>query len=146
MIPVEIVQAEPFHVKQALAHLRDFDKGYVEKCTAPEAILLDEIRYATMARAGLIDGQVACVWGVRANVILNDSAYLWMLTTQLVDEHPFVFVRHSQLMAEEILKRFSFIHGWVLADNQRSVKWLQWLGGTLVPGEDGVLNFTIGRA
>jgi hypothetical protein len=132
-------------VKQALDRLRDFDKQNIDKCTAPEAALLDEIRNSTWACAGLIDGQVACVWGVRANTILNDSCYLWMLTTRLIDEHPFIFVRHSQMMAEEILKRFSFIHGWVLADNHRSIKWLRWLGCELKPGEPGLLNFRLGR-
>jgi hypothetical protein len=145
-IPVEIVPAEPFHVKRALAHLRDFDKERLTLIDDPETILIDDIKRARIACAGLIDGQVACLWGVRANTILNDSAYLWMLTTQLVDEHPFIFVRHSQMMSERLLKEFSFIHGWVWADNHRSIKWLQWLGCTLAPAAEGVLSFRLGRS
>lgn len=145
MISVEIVPAEAAHVREALASLRDFDKGNIERCIAPEAILLEEMRYSTIACAGLINGEVACVWGVKANTILNDSAYLWVLTTQRVDEHPFIFVRHSQRMAEELLKHFSYLHGFVLADNHRSVKWLRWLGCSLVPAPDGILNFWLGR-
>jgi hypothetical protein len=145
MIPVEIVPAQASHVRQALDRLRDFDRENIDRCIAPEAILLEEMRYSTLACAGLIDGQVACVWGIRANTILNDSAYLWMLTTQLVDEYPFIFVRHSQRLAAELLKEFSYLHGFVLANNDRSIKWLRWLGCSLVPAPGGILNFTLGR-
>lgn len=146
MSQVEIVPAEPAHVREALARLRDFDREHIRQHEAPDQSLVDEIRRANFASAGLIDGEVACVWGVRADTILNDSAYFWMLTTRLVDEHPFIFVRHSQLMAQKILKDFSRLHGWVLEDNHRSIKWLRWLGCTLVPAQQGILNFELRRA
>lgn len=86
------------------------------------------LRVSVESWTGLIDGQVVCVWGLIAPTILSDRAYLWMLTTNLVDEHPFVFVRHSQMVIRDILQYYRYIEGHVISDADRSVRWLKWLG------------------
>jgi hypothetical protein len=96
------------------------------------AILKDYLRRSIYAWTGLIDGDVACIWGLIAPTILSDKAYLWLLTTDLVDEHQFIFVRHSQLQVQEMLKEFPTIVGHVKVKDERAKRWLRWLGVRIV--------------
>ncbi|HEX4500642.1 MAG TPA: hypothetical protein VH187_05630 [Scandinavium sp.] len=78
--------------------------------------------------AGLIDDEVAAVWGLIAPTILSDRAYLWLVTTDLAGKHPFILVRHSQMVVQDILKMFKVIEGHVIEGEARSIRWLKWLG------------------
>lgn len=141
---VSIEQATDLYVDEILERLRDIDKSTFISCPMARAILLDEIK--GFAWAGLIDGRVACLWGIRPATILNDRTYLWLLTSKLVEENPFLFVRYSQIKARELLKTYSTIYGWVIKDNELSVKWLRWLGCTFSQSEPGILEFELRRA
>jgi hypothetical protein len=87
------------------------------------------------AWTGMIDGGLACIWGLVPPTILSDTAYLWLYTTPVLDQHKFTFVRHSQLMIEKMLEDFPVIVGHVLAGQERSKRWLKWLGVTFKPIE-----------
>lgn len=96
-----------------------------------------EVRY------GMIDGEVACMWGLRPPTFLSDNAYLWLLTTDIIAEHKFLFIRYSQLYIEEALKRYPIITGEVLVDNRPAQRWLKWLGAEFLPSTKGAIPFTI---
>lgn len=91
--------------------------------------------------AGLADDKIACMWGLMKPSLMSDRpAYLWLVTTDLVDEYKFTFIRHSQLAVEEMLKDFPVIVGHCLVSQPAAVRWLRWLGATFgdeVQGADG---------
>lgn len=89
------------------------------------AVFVDK---SSLVWIGEIDGTVACVWGVIQQTILSDRAYLWLLATELIDDHKFIFIRHSQRCVETLLGRFSLIVGHCHVHNARAMKWLKWLG------------------
>lgn len=80
------------------------------------------------AWTGLIDGKLACIWGLIAPTIFSEKAYLWLITTDLIDDHKFIFIRHSQMVISGMLDQFPVIAGHVLWEQSRSKKWLKWLG------------------
>jgi hypothetical protein len=92
---------------------------------------------------GYADEEVACVCGLIAPTMLSDRAYLWLITTSLVDEHPFLFIRHSQLWMDVIRKRYALISGDVDIDNPRAQQWLRWLGADLGWPVDKKIPFQI---
>lgn len=92
---------------------------------------------------GLVGEKIACVWGLIPPSILSDQAYLWLYTTPLVDEHKFLFIRHSQRMMEEMLKQYSRIIGFANVGNDRAIRWIKWLGGVFSEAENGKMNFVI---
>lgn len=139
---VEIVPAQLEHIALIAANLREEFPADVDWLQA----LKDHIEASTEAFSGFIDSDIACIWGTRTQTILNDSVYFWLLTTKLVEERPFVFVRHSQIIARQLLKSYSKIIGWVAEDNAPSVKWLRWLGCELGPLSPGLLSFELRRA
>ena len=101
------------------------------------------VRRSAKIYYGEVNGQVACVWGLIPPTILSDSAYLWLLTTDIVAENKFLFVRHSQRYVEEMLKEFPLIIGDCMLDNPQAVRWLRWLGAHFHDPVDGRLPFSI---
>ena len=84
----EIVRRSPVVSKDAESKLKQF------------------IRRSDEVWFGMVDDQVAAVWGlVTPSLISNQRAYLWLLTTDLVEQHKFIFIRRSQLFVEEALER-----------------------------------------
>lgn len=101
--------------------------------------------------AGCVNGAAACVWGLIAPSMMSDSAYLWLVTSNLVDHHRFTFVRQSQMIIDRLLEDFPLIKGHAMAGDERAKRWLKWLGVTFeepIRGNDGkivLVPFTLRR-
>lgn len=105
---------------------------------------LRECMYRSVeVRYGFIDGEVACMWGLIPPSLLSTTAYLWLLTTDIVAEHKFLFIRYSQRYVEEALKTWPTIIGDVLIENRPAQRWLKWLGAEFGPAVKGRFSFTI---
>jgi hypothetical protein len=103
------------------------------------------IRMSEEVWFGLHNDRVAAVWGLIPPSLISNRAYLWLLTTDLVDEHKFVFIRHSQLVIEDALKRYAIVVGHVEVGNYAARKWLRWLGAEIGIPEKGFSPFVIRR-
>lgn len=94
---------------------------------------------------GKLDGEVACVWGMIPPTVLSDKAYMWLLTTDIIAEHKFLFIRYSQRWIEEALKCWPEIVGDVLVGNESAKRWLKFLGAEFLPPVKNRIPFTIRR-
>jgi hypothetical protein len=83
---------------------------------------------STCTFIGYSDDLVACVYGLITPTLLSDRAHMWLLTTDVVSDHKFVFVRHSQVVIEAILERYSQIVGETSVKDEKAVRWMKWLG------------------
>lgn len=115
----------------------------VAQVPGAEEVLRECIHRSVDIRQGLLNGKVACAWGLIPPTLLSDTAYLWLLTTDIVVEHKFLFIRHSQRYIEEALKKYPTIIGDVIGDNRSAMRWLQWLGAEFAPQVLGRTPFTI---
>lgn len=84
-----------------------------------------------------------CMWGIIPPTLLSDQAYLWLHTGDGFDGNEFIFVRHSQRAAEEVLKIYDQIVGHVQVGQDKSIKWLRWLGAEFYEPERGFIPFVI---
>ena len=94
---------------------------------------------------GTVDGRTLCLWGLIAPSILSDRAYLWMLHSPHLARHMFIFVRHSKIVVEEMLKRYPLIVGHYHVDAERSRRWIEWLGGKFGVANGPMIPFEIVR-
>lgn len=102
--------------------------------------------FATLSSSvyiGTVDDQIACVWGFIRPYLLSQEAYLWLLTTELVEEHKFLFVRHSQRHIEQMLKQYPLIVGDCVVGDYKAMKWLRLLGAVFSEPEGKKISFTI---
>lgn len=108
-----------------------------------EVLLHECVKRSADVRYGYVGSQCACVWGLIPPTLLSSTAYLWLLTTDLVEKHKFLFVRHSQRWVEETLHTYPIIIGdWVPGD-PIAKRWLEWLGAVFGPLQDGRHQFMI---
>ena len=108
-----------------------------------EGVLKECMWRSIEVRQGLVDGKVACAWGLIPPTILSQTAYLWLLTTDIIVEHKFLFIRYSQRYVEEALKTYPNIIGDVVGDNPSAKRWIKWLGGEFGPEVLGRTSFII---
>ena len=103
------------------------------------------LRTSDQVWLGMHDDRVACIWGLAPSSAISNRAYLWLLTTDIVDQHKFLFVRHSQMVLDEALDIYPQIIGHVEMHNERAKKWLKWLGARFGDPVDDYMPFTIVR-
>jgi hypothetical protein len=115
----------------------------VAEMPGAEAILDQCVLRSREIYYGLVDDEVACVWGLIPPTLLSNTAYLWLLTTDIISENKFLFIRHSQRYIEKALEVWPIIVGDVLASNGPARKWLGWLGAEFSPEINGYLKFVI---
>ena len=108
-----------------------------------ERTLRECMKRSIEVQYGMLDGEVACMWGLIPPTLLSNQAYLWLLTTDIVAEHKFLFVRHSQRYVEEALHVYPNIIGDVIVGSDSAVRWLRWLGAEFLPPVGGRVPFTI---
>jgi hypothetical protein len=95
--------------------------------------------------AGLVDNEPACLYGIIPPTLLSNRAYLWLLTTDLLDQHKFLLIRHSQIVIDRLLEQFDTLVGNTMMGDKRAVKWLKWLGAEFGYPERGIAPFHITR-
>lgn len=75
-----------------------------------------------------VDDKVACIWGLIPPSLISDRAYLWLQTTDLVEKHKFLFIRHSQIHMQKMLEKYPIIIGNVDTRFPNNIRWLKFLG------------------
>jgi len=125
-----IVPAEAGHVVAMAPHVRQADVDEVYAATGMEIgpALEQSWRLSTHAWAGLIDGEVACIFGVTPYNLLGGRGIPWMLGTDLVERHALAFLRRSRWCVSTMLRLYNHLENYVDVRNEKSVAWLRWLG------------------
>lgn len=103
------------------------------------------LKMSVVIWAGFIDGGLACIWGIIPPTLMSYQAYLWLYTTDLIKEHQFILVRHSQIAIEEILKEYPSIVGHAIMGSDKSIRWLRWLGARFGEPQGAAIPFRIER-
>lgn len=92
-----------------------------------------------------IEGEFIGMWGVIPPTLLSDHAYMWVYTNEKVKDHQFVFIRHSQIAIAKVLEEWKIVHGHAVAGQDKSIRWLKWLGAKFGEPEGELIPFTIIR-
>jgi hypothetical protein len=118
-------------------------RSSVKDVAGAKKTLSDCLAISSYVFVGEIDGKIACVWGLVPPTLLSDQAYMWLLTTDLMQEHQFVLVRHSQRVIEDVLKKYNMITGVCIVGENKSIRWLKWLGAEFGKPDGNKVPFVI---
>ena len=95
---------------------------------------VDNLRTSVYAFAGLSNDRCFCLFGVIPDFLAADHGQPWLLTADEMPPARAAMARVSRQYIPYVSQRFTYLYGWVNAENQTSVKWLRWLGYTVYPG------------
>lgn len=94
---------------------------------------------------GLVDDDFVCCWGLIPPTFISTQAYLWMWAPEPI-KHQLVFIRHSQIQVQDMLKRYDRIVGHCELRARSAQRWLRWLGAEFTaPDNPKFMPFTIRR-
>lgn len=134
---VEIVPATEAHAVALAARMRAGDRAEVlaSSGSGPLEALVGSVRWSRShggeAWAGLIDGEVAAMFGVGRRSLLSPVAIPWLLTGDLVDRHPVLFFRASREVVDLWLRHFAELEQAVDARYTQALRWARRLGFTV---------------
>lgn len=135
---ISIVDAKEIHAFALATRLRAREKEAYEKLGDAYETIAQEVRRSLHAYAVLYEGQVVAIYGVKG-VPIGTSAYLWLVCSETCERFPVTFLRQSRRIVDELLTRFSRVHGLVLCDFDKSVRWLRWIGCDMHEPQGGVM-------
>ena len=136
-VVIEFVQNEDVDILDVIKH------SPVRSIPGSEDQLRSYMFRSAEVWVGYINHKVACVIGIIGPTLLSDQGYIWMLHTDTVEEHQFIFVRRSQLWVEKLMQRYQTVSGHCKADNESGQRWLRWLGAEFGYAEGGMIPFVI---
>jgi hypothetical protein len=129
---IQVLETKAQHVRDIALRMR-LEEGIERVGLDKEKIIRGAVKDASYTFTAMIDNEPACMWGIYQQTMLSDTAYMWLITTPLIEKHQFVFARRSQIYLQGLKQHFNVIQGHVDARFSRSIRWLRWLGFRVYP-------------
>jgi hypothetical protein len=122
-------KATPEDIELILKNLRKFSRNELMIVADMEGQGLKQaVEGSRDVWCGFADGQLGVMYGVRMVSIVSNHAYIWMLTTELVEKHWVTFVRVCALFLEELLGQYDRLSVIAPLRSDMSQRWLQYIG------------------
>jgi hypothetical protein len=130
---VLIRPTEPGDAARLFANLRASDLAECRAYGHPDiaASIASCVDLSVLCWTGLVDGELAAIFGVAPINALTGVGSPWMLGTPVLDRHQRILVRRTPENIAPMLKMFPHLVNYVHAKNTTSVRWLRRLGFTL---------------
>lgn len=133
---IEFVQAQVHHAGPVLMNMRAQERKTVAKLRIDPLMLLQStIEKGAPSFTCFIDDQPVAMFGLDSTSIIGANQWLWMITTAEVEKHQLPLLRWSKRFVQWAHKCYGPVGGMVDRENDISLKWLKWIGFTVV--EDG---------
>ena len=115
--------------------LRERDRINLVRQGNPVEVINEAMSASISNYVGLAAGVPAVMWGLRATQLLDNSAYVWMLGTSIIDDYPIHFLRYSRAAIKMMRERYRVLYGEIEVDYKASQRWLRWCGAEITPHE-----------
>lgn len=106
----------------------DRDELWASGRNIPISCLIRAHKLSTGCKSLVIDGKVACIFGVAPLSMLGSIGSPWMIGTDLIEKHPKTFLRKCQNSVLAMTESYGTLLNYVDARNVMAIKWLSWLG------------------
>lgn len=87
------------------------------------------------AWVGVAEGEPVCVFGVARPSLLSTDGWPWMVGTDRLSFRGRAFLEGSREVVQEMHRRFPVLRNFVDQRNSRAIRWLKWLGFTIMEAE-----------
>ncbi len=120
-------------IRKLKNNLREEDNRELRKASGhhPYYALVMTYRKSEETWVGMIDGEIACVWGVFHDSVLGKTARIWLLSTAVMEKAPIRVARFTKAWLTKLLKKYDILENYVDDEYTKCKKWLKWLGFTI---------------
>jgi hypothetical protein len=126
---ISIVRADPIHVYWINLRTRD-SESFIAFGQPPLPKIIEYIK-TTLAWTALVDGEVACIWGVQEETPVT-GAKVWLVASEIIEKRATRFLIEARKFIKEALKSYKFLYCYVDASFEKSARWLEWMGFEIV--------------
>ncbi len=131
MVPVYVRKSEWDDAKKLAPLLRRADRNEMRAVlganACPEAALRYGIEVSYYPYTGLIDGEVACIFGAVPDAHEHIGS-IWLMGSDALSDHPFAFLRRSKPWLARVFPPFTLLWNCVDKRNTLHIRWLRWMG------------------
>lgn len=132
---VTIRPTEPEDILACSVSIRAADRA---ECWAaarwePEETLWAGLQCSDPCLTALVDGEVVCIFGVVPVSLLTGRGCPWLIATTGLERHARKFLRESKQYVAAWAAQYEILMNHVDARNTVAIRYLRWLGFTLVP-------------
>ena len=136
---ISIEQNGPVNIEDVLSHTTyagsELARSEMNSC----------LRRSSHHWVGFVDGEVGCVFGIITGSVFSEVAYIWLLTTDIAEQHKFTLVRQSQIWVKVLLEQHHTLHGHCLLTETQSIRWMKLLGAEFGEYSGNLIPFWIKR-
>jgi hypothetical protein len=86
------------------------------------------LKQSAVARTVMYQGEIAAIFGVAMADGLAGHGSVWLLSSELVEEVPLLFLRRSKKELRKLQAPWPILTNFVDARYKRAVRWVEWLG------------------
>lgn len=130
MASVKVIPYEDAHGAYVASRMRVEDRReiyYLTTLTPQSAVDITATR-ALAAWTATVDDVPAMIFGVNRRSTISQVGMPWMLATDVIDLYPLALARESRKYIRRFFAAFDRLENYVLAENEKTVRWLRWLG------------------
>lgn len=126
---ISIVDTTADHVIALKSTMRDADRREAEILgISPERALWRSWKSSLFSKAGLIDGEVAAIWGVRGTP-MGIIGTPWLITGKAIEKiSPLKFTRIYQKQVDEMINIFPELVNYVDSSYTKAIRMLENIG------------------
>jgi hypothetical protein len=138
MTEYAVVPATLEHIQELAVTMRQADRDEVIAQTGshPSIVLGMTFGSADVAWAGLVDGAVACVFGVcPSDHMSSEIGVPWLIGSDLIVQHQKRFLRENKKYVGEMHDLYPILENYVDYRNTVAIRWLKWLGFDILATE-----------
>lgn len=133
MRAVAIIPATPAHAADLAPRIADSilcELGRIAPLSREE-IAHQSVATSAHAWSLILNGRVACIFGVCVASITDGRAFPWLIASPDIAQHPRFFLEGSRKFINLLREQYSVLEGYADVDHVKSIKWLRRLGFTI---------------
>ena len=130
---IEVIDTESWHVVFVASNMREGDVNELLAVgTTPLRSLIHGFKKSDRCMTLMVDGIPAAIFGITPMGMLSGKGSPWLLGTEDIFKVSRKFLKGSKGIVQEWADRYKLLLNYVDVRNKQSIRWLEWLGFSIV--------------
>jgi hypothetical protein len=126
---IMVVPATIEHAERMAPVMRKEDRAEILALGyTPVEALRASLEESALAETAILGDSVVAMWGAVPQTRLGHKAFVWMLGTELVPEHPRELLRGSKSFIDHVQRTYPLLECLVDTRYTKAVRWIRWMG------------------